>query len=97
MLTVVAGLLHLGEAARGVLVWVVVSLVLDLVTVGITAGINVPANNRLKAAGDADVIDVAMARADFDEGRWVRGTSCGLSSAWRCLPRCCGRWYWRDA
>jgi uncharacterized membrane protein len=55
-----------------VLVWVVVSLVLDLVTVGITAGINVPANNRLKAAGDADVIDVAMARADFDEGRWVR-------------------------
>ena len=52
--------------------WVLVSLVLDLVTVGITAGINVPANNRLEAAGDADVIDVATARAEFDEGRWVR-------------------------
>jgi uncharacterized membrane protein len=72
VLTVAAALLHLGEAARGVLVWVVVSLVLDLVTVGITAGVNVPANDRLKAAGDADVIDVAAARSAFDEARWVR-------------------------
>jgi uncharacterized membrane protein len=72
VLTLVAGLLHLGDDARSVLVWVAVSLVLDLVTVGITVGINVPANNRLKAAGDADVIDVAAARTQFDEGRWVR-------------------------
>jgi len=72
VLTAVAALLHLGESARGVLLWVVVSLVLDLVAVGITAGINVPANNRLKAAGDADAIDVAAARAEFDEGRWTR-------------------------
>ena len=48
VLAAVAALLHLSEAARGVLLWVVVSLVLDLVTVGITVGINVPANNRLK-------------------------------------------------
>ena len=72
VLTLVAALLHLGDDARSVLVWVAVSLVLDLVTVGITVGINVPANNRLKAAGDADVIDVAAARTQFDEGRWVR-------------------------
>jgi uncharacterized membrane protein len=72
VLTLVAVLLHLGDDARSVLVWVAVSLVLDLVTVGITVGINVPANNRLKAAGDADVIDVAAARTQFDEGRWVR-------------------------
>ena len=72
MLTLTAALLHLGDDARSVLVWVAVSLVLDLVTVGITVGINVPANNRLKAAGDADAIDVAAARTEFDEGRWVR-------------------------
>jgi uncharacterized membrane protein len=62
----------LGDAARAVLLWVVVSLVLDLVTVGITVGINVPANDRLKVAGDVDAIDVAAARAEFDEGRWTR-------------------------
>lgn len=72
VLTLAAALLHLGEDPRSVLVWVVASLVLDLVTVAITVGINVPANNRLKAAGDADVIDVATARTEFDEGRWVR-------------------------
>ena len=48
VLAAVAALLHLSEAALGVLLWVVVSLVLDLVTVGIMVGINVPANNRLK-------------------------------------------------
>jgi uncharacterized membrane protein len=72
VLTVVAAVLHLDDAARSVLLWVAVSLVLDIVTVGITVGINVPANNRLKAAGDADVIDVTAARTEFDEGRWVR-------------------------
>jgi uncharacterized membrane protein len=72
VLTLAAALLHLGDDERSVLVWVAVSLVLDLVTVGITGGINVPANNRLKAAGDAEVIDVAAARTEFDEGRWVR-------------------------
>jgi uncharacterized membrane protein len=72
VLTVVAGLLHLGEPLRPVPWWVVAALVLDLVTLGITAGVNVPANDRLKAAGDADAIDVAAARAEFDEARWVR-------------------------
>ena len=72
VLTVVAGLLHLGEPLRPVLWWVVAALVLDLVTIGITAGVNVPANDRLKAAGDADAIDVAAARAEYDEARWVR-------------------------
>ena len=72
VLTLVAALLHLGGDERSVLVWVAVSLVLDLVSMGITGGINVPANNRLKAAGDAELIDVAAARSEFDEGRWVR-------------------------
>ena len=50
----------------------VAALVLDLVTIGIIAGVNVPANNGLKAAGDADIIDVAAARTEFDEARWAR-------------------------
>jgi uncharacterized membrane protein len=72
ILTVAAALLHLGEPLRPVLWWVVAALVLDLVVIGITAGVNVPANDRLKAAGDADVIDVTRARTEFDERRWVR-------------------------
>ena len=72
ILTVVAGLLHVGEPLRPVLWWVVAAFVLDLVTIGITGGINVPANNRLKAAGDPDAIDVAAARTHFDEARWAR-------------------------
>ncbi|HEU5000255.1 MAG TPA: DUF1772 domain-containing protein [Lapillicoccus sp.] len=72
VLSVVAGLLHLDEPLRPVLWWVVAALVLDLVTIGITAGVNLPANDRLKAAGDADTIDVAAVRTEFDEVRWVR-------------------------
>ncbi len=72
VLTGVAALLHVGEGTRAVLAWVVVALVLDLVTVAITVGVNVPANDRLKAAGHPDVIDVTAARAMFDERRWVR-------------------------
>ena len=71
VLAAVAALLHLSEAARGVLLWVVVSLVLDLVTVGITVGINVPANNRLKAAGDVDAIDVVLSMVAFAALLWA--------------------------
>jgi uncharacterized membrane protein len=72
VLTVAAGLLHLGETSRPVLWWVVGGLVLDVVVIGITVGVNVPANDRLKAAGDAEVIDVAAVRGEFDEARWAR-------------------------
>ena len=72
VLTGIAALLHLAEGARAVLVWVVVAFVLDLVTVGITVGVNVPANDRLKAAGDVDAMDAGVVRAEFDERRWVR-------------------------
>lgn len=51
--------------------WIVAALVLYLLTVGITMGINVPLNNELAKAGDADRIpDLAAVRARF-EGRWV--------------------------
>jgi uncharacterized membrane protein len=72
VLTVVAALFYLQEPARGVLSWVLVALVLDLTTVGITVGVNVPANDRLKAAGNAEQIDVTAVRSEFDERRWAR-------------------------
>jgi uncharacterized membrane protein len=72
VLTVASALFYLQEPARGVLSWVLVALVLDLTTVGITVGVNVPANDRLKAAGDVDDAEAAAVRSEFDERRWVR-------------------------
>lgn len=67
--TLVAGLLSLGEEA---LVWIAVAFVLNLATAIITIAVNVPRNDALKAAGDPATIDVAAARAAFDEARWRR-------------------------
>lgn len=65
--TLAAGVLHVGEDA---LPWIAGAFVLYLGTVVVTAAVNVPSNNALKAAGDPDVIDNAAARAAFDERRW---------------------------
>lgn len=67
VLTLVAGLLSLGEDA---LAWIAIAFVLNLVTVIITIAVNVPLNDALKAAGDPDTIDVAAARTAFNEARW---------------------------
>ncbi|EFQ83728.1 hypothetical protein HMPREF0063_11391 [Aeromicrobium marinum DSM 15272] len=51
--------------------WVVAALVLHLVTVGITAGVNVPLNDRLAAAGAVhDAAELSRVRSAF-EPRWV--------------------------
>ena len=68
LLTVLAGLLSLKEKA---LPWIAVAFVLYLVTVILTIAVNVPLNDALKAAGDPATIDVAAARAAFDEAKWV--------------------------
>lgn len=65
--TLLAGLLSLRAPA---LPWIAVAFVLYLVTVVITVAVNVPLNDALKAAGDPATIDVAAARAAFDEARW---------------------------
>lgn len=65
--TAIAGLAQLKEKA---LPWIAVAFVLYLVTVIITMAVNVPMNDALKAAGDPNTIDVAAARAAFDESRW---------------------------
>lgn len=68
LLLLAAGL-HVGEDP---LPWVLAALVLYLVTFVLTMRVNVPLNDALKAAGDPDQIDVAAARARFDEDRWAR-------------------------
>ncbi|WP_267469509.1 DUF1772 domain-containing protein [Nocardia elegans] len=48
--TVLAAALHLGGAQRTTLVWILVALVLDIAAFAVTAGLNVPLNERLAAA-----------------------------------------------
>jgi uncharacterized membrane protein len=62
---VLAAVLHLGTNA---LPWILAALVLYLVAVGITVRANIPLNNQLAAAGEADH---AAARQRF-EAPWVR-------------------------
>jgi uncharacterized membrane protein len=72
VLTAAAGLLHLGGDGRGTLPWIVAAFVLYVVAFGITAGVNVPLNQALNAAGHPDrIADLAAVRAHF-EAPWVR-------------------------
>jgi uncharacterized membrane protein len=72
LLTVVAGLLHLGGEFRAVLFWTLGAFVLYLVAFMVTGAVNVPLNNAIKSAGDPDEADVAAVRAAFAEERWAR-------------------------
>ncbi len=65
--TLLAGLFSLKEKA---LPWIAVAFALYLVTVIVTMAVNVPMNDALRAAGDPATIDVAAARAAFDERKW---------------------------
>jgi uncharacterized membrane protein len=64
--------------------WVVASLALYVVSFAITAGVNVPLNQQLEAAGaPANIADLAAVRAAF-EGSWnsahlIRTIACVLS------------------
>ena len=66
--TLLAGITQLGRAA---LPWIAVAFALYLVAFVITIAVNVPLNDALKAAGDPNTIDVAAARAAFDEAKWT--------------------------
>jgi uncharacterized membrane protein len=58
-----------GHAALG---WVIAGVVLYAAVLAITAGINIPLNNTLDAAGPVDrIADLATVRAHF-ETTWVR-------------------------
>jgi uncharacterized membrane protein len=67
--TVVAAGAQLGQDG---LAWVVAALVLYLAVFAITIAVNVPLNDRIKAAGDPDdIADLGAVRARFDEARWA--------------------------
>ena len=68
LFTLLAGLVSLKENA---LPWIAVAFVLYLVSMILTVAVNVPLNDALKAAGDPNTIDVAAARAAFDEAKWT--------------------------
>lgn len=69
LLPVLAGLLLLRDGGmRAAVVWVIAAVVLYAATIGITAGVNVPLNNKLAEAGDTGF---AAAREQF-ETVWVR-------------------------
>jgi uncharacterized membrane protein len=63
--------LFLRSDQRSVLVWLIAAFALYLVAVIITMAVNVPLNDKIKAAGDPARIDVAKVRAAFHESRWV--------------------------
>ena len=72
VLTAVAAALHIPRDGRPVLPWIVAALVLYLVVILVTGGINIPLNNKLEAARGVDTADgLAAARAQF-EAAWVR-------------------------
>ncbi len=71
--TGLAVVLHLGDAERSVLPWVVAALVAYVAVFVITVAVNVPLNNGIKAAGAPDAIaDLAGVRQRFDEAKWAR-------------------------
>lgn len=69
VLTAAAAVAAWGEPAFP---WVVASLVLYGVGAVLTVAVNVPLNDRLKAATAAGDADPRTVRAAFDEPRWVR-------------------------
>lgn len=72
VLIVLAAVLHLGEDGRPALPWIMAAFVLYGAVLVITGTVNVPLNNELAAAGEADQIsDVHAVRERF-EARWVR-------------------------
>jgi uncharacterized membrane protein len=66
-----AAALHLSGDGRKVLPWIIAGLVLYVVMLAITFGINIPLNNQLDAAGDVgQIANLGAVRADF-ESKWV--------------------------
>lgn len=68
-----AAILHIGDADRTAFILIAAAVGLQTIMAVITLSINVPLNNRIKAAGDPDrIADLAAERRRFNEARWVR-------------------------
>jgi len=72
LLTATTAALHLADAGRGALPWILAALVLYLVTLGITMRVNVPLNDQLQAAPSETADGLRLARASFEDvwNRW---------------------------
>jgi uncharacterized membrane protein len=68
LFSVLAAVLHLGADRRPALPWIVAGLAFYLLTLVVTAAVNVPLNDKLAAAG---TLDPHAAREAF-EAVWVR-------------------------
>jgi uncharacterized membrane protein len=69
LFTLAAAVLNLGRAA---LPWIAVALALYVVAFAVTVTVNVPLNDVIKQAGNADHIrDLAAVRERFHEARWA--------------------------
>ncbi len=70
--TALAAALHLGADQRSALPWIGGAFVLYLAVLVITLVINVPLNDKIKAAGEpGGTADPAAVREQFHEARWV--------------------------
>ena len=68
-----AAALHAGDTDRTAFALIAGAVGLQVVMALITLSVNVPLNNRIKAAGDPSRIgDLASVRHRFNEARWVR-------------------------
>jgi uncharacterized membrane protein len=71
VLSAAAAVLHWVDDDRGPLPWILSGLVLYIVVLAITGGVNVPLNDELVAAGDpAAIADIGAVRRHFED-RWV--------------------------
>ncbi|HZN73346.1 MAG TPA: anthrone oxygenase family protein [Micromonosporaceae bacterium] len=82
--TALAAVLHLGADGHGVLPWTLAALVLYLAALAITVRANIPLNNQLAAAEEADY---AAARQRFEEPwvRWNIARALAATAALGCL------------
>lgn len=86
--TAVALALHIRSDGRSVLPWIVVGLVLYLIALGITFGLNVPLNDQLDAAGPVDrIADLAAVRERYLDPwvRWNAVRGLATTAAFGCL------------
>jgi len=88
LMTGLAGAAQFGAGRHPALPWIIAAFVLYGLTIVTTGAVNVPLNDKLKAAGDPSQIpDLAAVRAHF-ETTWVRWNlvrTAGSVAAFGCL------------
>lgn len=72
-LAIWAAMLHAGNDDQTAFMLIASAVAIQILMAIITVAVNVPLNNRIKAAGDPSrIADLAGVRRRFNESRWVR-------------------------